>query len=406
MKDKITVCQLSDVHSIYDDRIYWKYGRSLKKHGYEVVYMAPHEEELDFTSPEGFRLIGIPVKSYFRSRYLNKFCKILFGKDIRSKLYRKAKSLKAEVYHFHSINLLRVGAKLKELPHHPAVIYDPREPYYYNIKDSILKGGVFSFLRSIYAKYADRKEKRIARKFDCIIPNEDNVGRFFVPYVGEDKVCVIYNYSDLNPLFERKPFDKKEFDAIYCGNISRNRGAMTILETVVEIKARKKNFKVLFLGIIHDKPFQQEMYEYIRKNQLEDNVIIHDFVPYNQVHDYYLRSRIGLILFRPLDSYKIILPIKIFEYFTYGLPIICSNFGQIQEYTLKYNAGIGVDPEDSNQIAAAILELLENENKYAYFSDNAIDAAMNYFSWEIMEKKLIGLYRDVLLKREKTRMPK
>lgn len=401
---KIRVCQLSDAHKLYDDRIYWKYGISLVKHGFEVIYISINDKNIDFITEESIRLIGIPNKIYFKNKYLNKAYKVLFKKDITEIIFEIACSLKADIYHFHNIRLLDTAKKLKKQSFKPIVIYDPREPYAHNIRSSILHVGLAGIFKNWYAGYIDKKEKSLSRLFDFIIPNEDNVAKSFIPYVGENKVDVIYNYSDLNPEFVRLEFDKKKYDAIYCGNISKNRGAITILEIARYLKKIKGDITILLLGVIHEVSLKQEMLDYIKLNDLKDNVIIKDFVPYKEVHNFYLQSKVGLILFKPFYSYKIILPIKLFEYMTYGLPIVCSNFGQIKEYTLNYNAGMIVDPENIEETGNAILKILEDKNLYYKYSDNGINAAKTRFTWNIMEEKLISIYNFVLHKANKPQL--
>ncbi len=110
---------------------------------------------------------------------------------------------------------------------------------------------------------------------------------------------------------------------------------------------------------------------------------------------FYRQSRIGLGIFLPIPTHRIILQIKIFEYLNFGLPIIGSNFGHIGRYIQENKAGITVDPENESEIASAIITLLKNNEMYTELSSNAFKASLKY-KWSIMEEKLLGIYDQLL----------
>ncbi len=83
-----SVCMISSLHGLYDDRIYWKEALSLKNHGYDVIHVTTGEDDLDFVSEHGIRLIQVKKKRYFRNPYLDiLFRKITFRPDIYKKMF-------------------------------------------------------------------------------------------------------------------------------------------------------------------------------------------------------------------------------------------------------------------------------------------------------------------------------
>ncbi|NOX46195.1 MAG: glycosyltransferase family 4 protein, partial [Chlorobi bacterium] len=218
----------------------------------------------------------------------------------------------------------------------------------------------------------------------------------FRQQLPKDKVDIIYNYTNLQNGRKNVGFDKKEFDAIYCGGITKFRGAWQILEAAKIAKEKKGDLKVLFLGSWFPKELKNQMLDYIRENNLSQNVILHNNVPYEQVSDFYNKSRIGLGIFLPIGTHKIILQIKIFEYMNFGLPIIGSNFGHINNYIRNNNTGINVDPENPKEIANALLKLLNDKDLYQQFSKNGIRAIDEKYNWQVMEEKLLGIYDELL----------
>lgn len=392
------VLQLSDKHYIFDDRIYWKYSKTLYKAGFDVSFagLLNTTKNTQHKINQPIKLIGLTQKKYIRNRYLNKIIKYIFRTDITHQLFQIAKQEKADIYHIHNINLVGIGRKLKKLAHKPIVIYDVREPYPQHIIDyNPTNNYLTTKIKYCIAKYIEKWELKCSKHFDAIISNEENVANHFIKKLPDKKVEVIYNYTLLNPDFEVLPYENKVYDAIYCGVITRFRGAMQILKAAKEVVQFKPEFKLLFLGRLFDTALKQEMISFINVHNLLKNVEIKDFVEHNKVHDYYLKSKIGLGIFLPIPTHKITLQIKIFEYMIYGIPVVCSNFGHINNYTTKYNSGVSVNVENYNEIAQAILTLLNNPGYYQTLSSNAINAAKQYFTWDKMESKLIKIYYDL-----------
>ncbi|HEY4601345.1 MAG TPA: glycosyltransferase, partial [Cerasibacillus sp.] len=104
------VVHLTTVHHPSDPRIYHKECLSLHRAGYNVTLISQKDEETQKDWP----ITHIPLKTY-KSRWR----RMIFG---TIDAYRKAKQLKADVYHFHDPELLPVGWLLKKKTNR--VVYD------------------------------------------------------------------------------------------------------------------------------------------------------------------------------------------------------------------------------------------------------------------------------------------
>jgi len=90
------------------------------------------------------------------------------------------------------------------------------------------------------------------------------------------------------------------------------------------------------------------------------------------------------------------MPIKIFEYMAFGLPIIGSDFGHMRDYIQKEKCGITVAPDDTKAIADAILLLMTNHDLYNKYSENGRRAALTKYKWEFEFNKLLAYYKKAL----------
>lgn len=392
------VCFLADTHALFDDRIYWKEALSLKNAGYDIHYCFIGNVSKSGITEHGIHYIEVPRKIFLPNRILNYFCKLWFFIGEYCQLYKLAKKIKADVYHIHDLRVNRIGGKLKRLVHSPKIIYDVHEPHRENIIDYRKTPGILSPVKRLYANYVRRWEIKKAKQYDFVIATEENVCDVFRKYLPENKVDIIYNYTNLCKYRKDIPDNEKKYDFIYTGGITELRGAIKILEAAALLNKQIADFKILFLGRYFPPELKDEMLNFIQDNGLTKNVELFDPVPYTKVPGFYNNSRFGLGLFQPIPTHFIILQIKIFEYMCFGLPIIGSNFGHIKEYIEKDKAGLSVNPENPQEISEVMLKLITNKKLAVSMSDNAIKASESDYRWEFMEEKLKNIYINLLNK--------
>jgi len=390
------ICFLADSHGLYDDRIYWKEALSLKKAGYEIHYILAGDKVERGITKEGIYFQIIKKDIYPNNRYSNFLAKRFSSKGLYKQMYLSAKAVEADVYHIQDLNVNRIGKKLKNLNHQPKVIYDIHEPYPENIVDYRRTGGLNTIIKKLYSRYVRFWEHQCTKFYDLIIVTEENVYKRFTAFLPKEKVQIIYNYTNLESPAQQINLKDREFDAIYTGGITKLRGAFKILEAIKTLKQKKANVKMLFLGSYFPDDLKEKMHQFVRENQLEDNIFLLDTVPYNEVAGYYKKSKIGLGIFLPIKTHKIILQIKLFEYMNFGLPIVGSNFGHINNIINNDQVGIAINPENPDEIAEAIDNLLSDEKLYTSLSENGKTAVRKKYRWEYVEEKLLSIYTTLL----------
>ncbi len=388
------ICFLADSHDLYDDRIYWKEACSLARAGFEVHYILAGDHQEEGTTAEGIHFYTIR-KDISGNRYLNYILKRYNRKGLYPCMLKAAEATKAEVFHLHDLKLLSLVEALKKLPNKPKVVYDVHEPYPENIVD-YEHGIANGVLRKRYAAWIRKWEKRQSAMCDLIITTEENLQQRFKEYFPGTPVEIIYNYSNFDYHTADDSPVKKEYDAIYTGGITKLRGAINILKAITMVREKLPTFRMLFIGTWFPPELKSEMKDFVTSHDLRDHVVMNDSVPYNEVVSFYGKSKIGLGIFLPIPTHRIILQIKIFEYMNMGLPIVGSNFGHISEIIQKHHCGIVVDPESPDEIAAALVKLLSEDEVYRQLSQNGRQAAEKHFKWELMEKKLTGIYQKLI----------
>ena len=399
MSENIKICFIADKHNLFDDRIYWKMAVPLSRLGYNVHYLLIGNKDENGETNEGVKFQMFKLKTFSKNRYLNFLLKRLNPNNNYKKVFEKARSIEADIYHFHDLWINRIGDKLKALKHKPVVFYDAREPYAEDYVSYVKAWPGFKFLIGAFAFYVDNWEKNKSRHYDLVIANEETVQRKFAEKIGIHKTAVLYNYSDLENDFKAISYEDKKYDLIYCGAITELRGAHIILRALLKAKHEIPDIQLAFLGTYYPKSLKKELDGFIVNNGLEQNAHLLDAVPYKKVPDFYNMSRVGLVLLQEVKTFEISMPIKIFEYMLFGLPSIASNFGHMKEYINKDSCGIVVDPKNIDEIARAMIQLLSNKGLYQKYSENGRKAAIEKYRWDFEFEKLLDLYTKALNER-------
>jgi glycosyltransferase involved in cell wall biosynthesis len=145
------------------------------------------------------------------------------------------------------VQINRIGLRLKQLPHAPVVIYDVHEDFADLLLVQDPAGGIKGILLKLYAAYLNRWEMSRSLHYDYIIAAVEHLRKKFIVHIPPERVSVIYNFTALSPAF-RRPFAEKKYDAVYCGQICENRGALQIVEAAKLLRKSIPDIKILLLG--------------------------------------------------------------------------------------------------------------------------------------------------------------
>ncbi len=77
-------------------------------------------------------------------------------------------------------------------------------------------------------------------------------------------------------------------------------------------------------------------------------------------------------------------------------PVVATNVGGIPELISHDETGLLVPPENSEQIANAVNELLSNPEKAKKLAINGNNFVKNNMTWDVMLPKFIKFYEDLL----------
>ncbi len=119
-------------------------------------------------------------------------------------------------------------------------------------------------------------------------------------------------------------------------------------------------------------------------------------VPPGEVIDWASSADIGVSPLMPSSlNNRYSLGNKLFQYLAAGLPVVASDFPQVREVVVGSEAGLCVDTTDPRQIAAAIDNLLADQDRRAVMGRNARRAVEMRYNWDVAARTLLEVYRPL-----------
>lgn len=358
------ITHISSVHPRNDVRIFFKECRSLTRAGHHVNFVVADgkgDEEKH----------SIHILDAGRKRY-NRFFRMT---ETIFRVYKKAVSTSADVYHMHDPELLFLVPWLLK---HGKVIYDAHE----DLPRQILsKHWIPKILRHRVSFISEIVENHYSRQVSGIITATAFIANRFKKI--NNNVININNYPLLEEFLN---FDRKQSNerlACYIGSISAERGIFEMVQAMESVDG-----KLVLVGNFSN----PEEREKAKKLPGWENVIELGFCDREKVKEILASTNVGLVVLHPTINYIDALPVKLFEYMATGLPVIASDFPLWREIVDTARCGKFVNPLDPVQIAGAINCILNNPIEARKMGTAGRQAVIDNYNWKMEEKKMLEFY--------------
>jgi len=214
----------------------------------------------------------------------------------------------------------------------------------------------------------------IRDKFLRVNPNSVDVNNFPIP-------------DELVTVEPRR--DSREHRVCYVGAISVSRGIREIVQAMDYVAS---DAKLILCGKFEDEQVAREVRTFAGWQRVDAR----GWLGRDAIRDVLSRCVAGLVTLHPQRNYVDAHPVKMFEYMSAGLPVICSNFPLWRTIVEGSDCGLCVDPMQPREIAAAIDYLVQNPARATEMGANGRAAIERRYNWPAEEKKLVHLYARLI----------
>jgi len=209
--------------------------------------------------------------------------------------------------------------------------------------------------------------------------------------VNSNKIETVHNGANVEMFKPVKNWEelknklgyKGKFVVLHAGNFGLVHGIQSLIE-VARLLTHESSILFLLIG---EGPMKNKVKDLSEKYQLT-NLKIMGSVSTKNIVDYFNFADVCFVTVRKNPLSKIYMPVKMYDAWACGRPIILTVDGEAREHLNKANAGIYVDPEDHMGIKKAIINLFNNPDLCQKYGRNGRKYVEKHFSRKVLAQKL------------------
>ncbi|HEY4878655.1 MAG TPA: glycosyltransferase family 4 protein [Candidatus Acidoferrales bacterium] len=346
--------------------------KPLAELGVEVQYVSPA------VTSQGQRQMKF-VRLPFRATRLNALLEIPF-------LLKILLQQRADIYHFQDPELLPLAFVMK-LIFRRRVVFDCYEDF---ASMAYSKRGLPRIARPVVARLTHAVQKFAAVGFDGIM-TADPLTLRRIARSGRSAKLTFYNFPNLR-FFPAPQSRVKEFDVVYRGGLSDRAGTWLLLDAMRLLALRGRPIRLLLIGYCDDPHVQAELRARVQDQGLTDHVEVHGRISHEEMAAALGRARVGVSPLQDIPKFRVNIPVKVFEYWACGLPVVASDLPPIRPFFKNVSGGLLFPAGDARALAQSIAWLLEHPLSAARMGRRGRTAIETRFTHRNEIHKLLKFY--------------
>ena len=206
--------------------------------------------------------------------------------------------------------------------------------------------------------------------------------------ISPEKIHVIEVGVDSVKTLNPDKLLKNQFTVMYSGVLGLGYDFDVVLEAAQFLN---KNDDIIFVirGVGEKAP---QLKKDISKRSLENVVLDTRFLPKNELATLLGSADVFVLPMATMNFVDLGLPTKVFEYQSYGKPIICVSGGEPARYLESTKSGLIVKPKDASGFAEAVITLYKDEESGNMFGMNGRE----YVSEHLTSQKIGARMYNIL----------
>ena len=238
--------------------------------------------------------------------------------------------------------------------------------------------------------------KFIINQATKIIVANEYEKNIFLEFTREDKISIVkngINLEDFNkPIVDfRKKYSISEEYILFVGRFHTVKGVDVLIKAVNEIRdfLKLKNMKCVIMGV--DFGYEQEMFNLIKKHNLENQIIVIKKPPREYLIAAYEQSQMLV-----LPSRWELSPLTPLEGFAFKKPVISTNCHGIPHTIQNGQNCILTEMGDFKKIAESIEYLINNENERKEMGEEGYNQVKNECNSANMVNRIEEIYQKLI----------
>ena len=245
-----------------------------------------------------------------------------------------------------------------------------------------------------------KKEKEFILKSDKIITVSPNFAKQILENnnLQPDKMVLVpntvrqsfYKEAIYSEVIKKKYSNK--FVVLYLGDTNIRRGLLTAIRASELLSKKIVNFKLVIVG---RNTTDHILIQEVKRLHLESYVDFEGWKDVSLFPSYILASNVCISpLYRSIQ-HDVAYANKIFQYMSFGKPILVSNAIAQKEIVESAKSGLVHEEKNEEDFYSKVIELYQNKEKAEELGNNGKEFIENKFSWEVTSQALVKLYDEL-----------
>jgi glycosyltransferase involved in cell wall biosynthesis len=299
--------------------------------------------------------------------------------------WRAATRYQPDVVVAHDLPMLPVGVRVAQRCG-AKVVYDSHELY----------------VEQEYTEREKRAWRQLEEKYihqaDAVITVNRSIAEELMRRYGLSQVEVLLNAERREPQPGKGGELHERFGLPATRKVLLLQGGMTAgrnLETLVRAMRQVRNKEVV-LVLLGEGVLRQRLEQIVKRLGLRDRVFWGSLPETAERRTLTASADGGIIPYQAecLNNYYCS-PNKLFEYLGAGLPILATDLPELRRFVSGYGIGLLGDTSTPTSMAEMIDDFFGNENRLSDWREQ-VKTIRNIVNWEVEEKKLKEIYRQVM----------
>ncbi len=220
----------------------------------------------------------------------------------------------------------------------------------------------------------------------CLIGVSRPVADYLEATTGSGrKIHVVSNGVDVDRFAPRtnarnrkgRQRDKTSFVVGFVGTLKPWHGVADLITALFQLHETVPHARLLIVG---DGPQREDLERQVAQRGLVDKVEFTGAAPHDEIPDHLSQMDVAVAPYPRLPDFYFS-PLKIYEYFAAGRPVVASRIGGLDRVIQQEQTGLLVEPGHATELVGALRRLATDRELCDRLGQNARETACRHHSW-------------------------